>query len=826
MTITASYVPRRAFLISFAVATGLATSWLTQTPFGLLAPVSILYLCARRRNLLILNILMFGCLLASAVLSASTANGYTTWLSFFAISLALGSIVTAAADENFLSLSARSTPLLKPSLDQSDRGGSLFSLVHPGDRSAAVQAAARAFWTGVPQEMKFRMRQPDGEYRLADVTARPEQASGLQVDSLVASDCSPCAVSSASARPDAAAVGAAKIVEDLFGNGWAFDATGRWVYLPFFAQTTLGKTPDELNRSIADGDVSWKQLLHPEECETVSAKWARSLETGEPFNAEFRIRRKTGFAWARSSARAVRDGKGCITGWYGTSIDVDVQRKILSTMQDREQSLAHLVELVPAHLWRLSERGEPIFFNKRMIDYLGCDFTCVEEDGQARLEAMIRLTVHPEDAHGFLEALLHSLRTGVSISYRYRSRRADGTYRWMSSCGEPVRDSSGRILQWYGLSYDIDDLVTAKEALQRSERHMQTLVDTLPLQVCSWTPDGNLTYLNKRYLDELGVNAIDFEEFVATANALIHPDDADKVDRIATNSIRVGEPFALRYRRRCRDGGYRWLDGKFSPQRTETGTILEWYGLVIDVDEEVRAQEKLRVSEAELSRATQAASLAQLSASIAHEVAQPLASVVSSSDACQRWLRADPPNIERAEKTLERILLSANAAVDVVTRIRALFKRAVNARAVTPFADLINDTCDLLSEEIANHRVALVIDVDNDMPPLMMDNVQIQQVLINLIRNAIEAMDAVAERVLTVRARYSEGTVTTEIIDTGPGILASEKVFEPFFTTKAEGMGMGLAICKSIVESHAGRLWNEPAPSRGTVFRFSLPGGS
>ncbi|WFU51190.1 PAS domain-containing protein [Sinorhizobium terangae] len=192
---------------------------------------------------------------------------------------------------------------------------------------------------------------------------------------------------------------AAKVVEELFGNGWAFDATGRWSYLPLFAQTTLGKTPDELNASVAEGDISWKQLLHPDEYEAVAEKWRHCLRTGEMFNAEFRIRRKSGFAWARSAARAVFDERGQITGWYGTSIDIDVHRRTAAALQERENSLSHLVDLVPCHLWRLNADGEPTFMNKRMVDYVGWDITAADEPDKPRLDAIFD-TIHPDDADG------------------------------------------------------------------------------------------------------------------------------------------------------------------------------------------------------------------------------------------------------------------------------------------------------------------------------------------------------------------------------------------------------------------------------------------
>ena len=492
-------------------------------------------------------------------------------------------------------------------------------------------------------------------------------------------------------------------------------------------------------------------------------------------------------------------------------------------MQEREQSLTQLIDMVPGHLWMLAPDGKPIFSSKRMTDYIGFAFADIAAREAVLPEYIAERVIHPEDIESFKGTLQRSVTTGISFSNRYRVRRSDGVYRWMDGRAEPLRDQNGRIIRWYGISRDIDDQIVAEDALCRSERHLLGLLDALPIQVCSWVPSGQITYINKPYSDALGFAEDNFIDFLATTRALIHPDDAEKVYRTAAHSLSTGEIFALRYRRRSRDGSFRWSDVRFEPLRDESGTISEWYGLVIDVDDEVRVQEKLRAAQMELARASQAATLAELSASIAHEVAQPLAALVSSSDACQRWLISEPPNVERALRTLERVIRSANSAVDVVTRIRALFKQGVDARTVSDLRTVIGNTCDLVADEAAHHHVRWDVVIDEGLPALAFDNVQIQQVLINLMRNAIEAMGGASDRrILTVRARHLDGAVRVEIGDTGPGIECPERIFEAFFTTKAEGMGMGLAICRSIIEAHGGRLWAEAVEPHGTKFIFTL----
>ncbi|CAN7415765.1 PAS domain-containing sensor histidine kinase [Rhizobium sp. LjRoot258] len=371
---------------------------------------------------------------------------------------------------------------------------------------------------------------------------------------------------------------------------------------------------------------------------------------------------------------------------------------------------------------------------------------------------------------------------------------------------------------------DIDDHICAEEARQLTERHLQRVVDALPINIVSWSATGEITHANKRTVEMLGVPDMTFEDFFAATLTLTHPEDVERLRRTVTQGLRTGDAFMVRYRRRAVDGAFRWGDTRFEPRRNLNGAIVEWFGLAIDVDGDVRMQEALSLAQANIARASQAATLAELSASIAHEVAQPLTSVSIMSDTCRRWLSMDPPNIERAQQAAERIQGAAKHASDVVTRIRALFKHSVDGRTTAALSTVIDETCGLLAEETARRGVRIDVEMDDDLPLFAFDRVQIQQVLINLIRNAMQAMEAVIDnRILGIRANRAGEMVQVEISDTGPGVESPEMIFQPFYTTRNEGLGMGLAICRSIVESHHGRLWVEQGNPIGARFVFALP---
>ncbi|WVT03523.1 PAS domain-containing protein [Sinorhizobium chiapasense] len=510
--------------------------------------------------------------------------------------------------------------------------------------------------------------------------------------------------------------------------------------------------------------------------------------------------------------------------WLGTSIDIDGCRQTKEALRERERELSQLIDMVPGQLWRLTPDGEPTFFNRQMVDFLGLGVGDTDRPGMSRLDAFVQAVVHPDDAAKMADALDHCLVTGEDFSMRHRLRRADGVYRWMLCRAEPMRDEGGRIVQWYGLCHDIDDQMRAEEALRRSEGKLRELIDALPVHIWSWTPKGKLSYVNKRCLTYLGLSEANFEDLAGVVQELVHPEDASEAQRTAANCIKTGDVFRMRYRRRRRDGVYRWSEGRCEPLRDQDGKIVQWYGVTVDIDDAVRAQEELRHARENLARASQAASLAELSASIAHEVSQPLTAVITSSNVCQRWLTAEPPNIERALKTLERIARAANAAADVVGRVRALFRQSVETRDPMALASLVAEARDLMAEEAARRRVRIDIEVENELPPVVVDRIQVQQVLINLVRNGLEAMESAAsDRVLRMCVRRLGGVVRTEISDRGPGIEFPDRIFEPFFTTKGHGMGMGLAICRSIVESHGGQLWAENNEPHGATFIFALP---
>ena len=244
-----------------------------------------------------------------------------------------------------------------------------------------------------------------------------------------------------------------------------------------------------------------------------------------------------------------------------------------------------------------------------------------------------------------------------------------------------------------------------------------------------------------------------------------------------------------------------------------------------EIDSLVR-EDALRAMGSRLERATRLATVAELSAAIAHQVNQPLAAVAANASACVRWLAADPPNIERARLTAERIGRDAASASEVVNRVRALFKHSTLATSALDLNEVIKEVRELMFDETSGSNVSIETDLERDLPRTLADRVQMQQVLVNLVRNGIEAMAATvhAPKTLTIRSRREGNhSVQVEVRDRGGGLQDPENAFKPFFTTKKAGMGMGLAICRTIVEAHNGQLWAAPNDNWGATICFALP---
>jgi PAS domain S-box-containing protein len=371
-------------------------------------------------------------------------------------------------------------------------------------------------------------------------------------------------------------------------------------------------------------------------------------------------------------------------------------------------------------------------------------------------------------------------------------------------------------------------------AIEQSRQ--QALIDTIPALVWTALPDGSHTFQNRRWLEFTGIPAA----AVARGGWIsgFHPEDRAKILDKWRSAILTGKPFEIEARARSATGEYRTLLIRAAAFRDDTGAIVKWYGVSTDIEDRKRAEAEVRESvrryrevQTELAHASRVATMGQLTASIAHEVNQPITAAVMNANTALRWLSARRPNLEEARRALGRIVENGNRAGEVIGRIRALIKKAPPQKNALGINDAILEVVALTHGEAVKNGVSVRTQLAEGLPTIEGDRVQLQQVILNLVINAVEAMNEPNEapRDLLISSEVAEPDgVLVAVRDTGPGLAPDTlgRLFEAFYSTKADGMGMGLSICRSIIEAHGGRLWasaNEPC---GAVFQFTAPAQS
>jgi PAS domain S-box-containing protein len=356
--------------------------------------------------------------------------------------------------------------------------------------------------------------------------------------------------------------------------------------------------------------------------------------------------------------------------------------------------------------------------------------------------------------------------------------------------------------------------------LQEQEKKFRDAVETMPALAFVADPHGNRTFMNRGWLEYIGLSR---EEASASGwEKTIHPDDLKRVTERWRASETTGQPLDYEARlRRGSDGVYRWFLIRAVPVRDKRGKIVKWCGAATDIEDRKRAEQL----QADLTHASRVSTMGELVASISHELAQPITVTTAHAKASLRWLQRDPPELTEVRKGTERIIEAGALASEIINRLRSLYKKAPPTRELVAINDIIGEMAGMLGSEARRHGVSIYTDIKDDLPMTVADRVQLQQVLMNLMLNGIEAMKGTGG-VLTVKSQLGEdGQIEISVNDTGPGLSLdkADEIFDAFFTTKPQGSGMGLAISKSIVESHGGRICANGDSGRGATFHFTLP---
>jgi hypothetical protein len=430
--------------------------------------------------------------------------------------------------------------------------------------------------------------------------------------------------------------------------------------------------------------------------------------------------------------------------------------------------------------------------------------------------------IHPEDFDRVTANWRAGLAAGMPIGHELRCRHVDGTYHWFLYRGLPLRDDGGNVVKWYGTLTNIDALKETESALQMREHELLGIIETIPSMLWSVSPTGETTHHSQRGLEYSGAT---LEELVNRGwENFIHPDDREETVKVFARALKSGESYSAIHRLRRADGEYRWHHSMAEPLRDPHGKIIQWYGLAIDIDERRRAEDHLRDTRIKLAKASRLATVAELAGSIAHELNQPLMAMLANAQAARRWLNAVPPNMTEANLSIERIIRDARSADAAMQHTRGLFKQESFDKKDVNIPDIIREVVRIVQEDPKRRDVPIECHFDESLPAVPVDQIQIQQVFINLIVNAIEALDGQqVDPLIVLRAATTSNGMLIQVIDNGPGVGDPERIFDSFMTTKKKGMGIGLAVSRSIVEVHGGRLWAENNKTGGATFNVALP---
>jgi PAS domain S-box-containing protein len=437
--------------------------------------------------------------------------------------------------------------------------------------------------------------------------------------------------------------------------------------------------------------------------------------------------------------------------------------------------------------------------------------------------------IHSEDRARVINTFAEWIGGDGSGEYdiEFRVIRPDGATRWIHERGVLIVNEQGKPYRASGISTDVTERRRAEEERRRHEAILAEAERiSLTGSSCWRLPSGELIWSQEMY------RIFDFDPNIApTADmvrARIHPDDLPHFDHIVEGAARDGSDFAVEPRLQMADGTIKHLQVLAHAFRDDRGNVIEFIGAVKDVTQRKESEDALHQVRSELAHVTRVTTLGELTASIAHELNQPLLGIVTNADTCLRLLAEDPPDLDGARDTARRTLRDGDRAAAVITRLRALFKKKGAGTETFDVNEAIQEILVLMRSELNKSRIALQTELGSDVPLIMGDRVQLQQVILNLILNACEAMSSVVDhqRQLFIATQLNDGDhVQVAVRDSGVGLdpATRDQIFQPFYTSKREGMGMGLSISRSIVESHRGRLRAESNEGPGATFMFTIP---
>jgi PAS domain S-box-containing protein len=697
---------------------------------------------------------------------------------------------------------------------------------HPDDRATVQATFERAASDGEDCELHYRLLMPDGSVKHVHAMGHSRKDSVGNVEFVGAIiDVTAAKETERKLRLSESYLAESQHLSHT--SSWAWDQRQKeFVYASHEIANLFGFKRVEDSRLLQ----AYRDRILDEDLPGVTEVTRRAFVNKTDLNFTYRIRLPDGsIKHIQTVGHPVLDSEGAVIQLVGTNVDIteqcEAKEKLLSAFDEIKRSQDHLqlvTDTIPILVWRARADGVPDFLNKQALDFTGLEPGKIELDWPRAF--------HPDDKKDMYVKWAAIRESGKRGSLEARLRRFDGGYRWFVFEAEPLRDQAGNIVSWYGSATDIEDRKLAELSLRESEQRFRDYAETASDWLWETGPDHKITRISE-HINVVGFTASRLPGVMRWEIASDVEAELEKW-RQHRETLNAHSPFRdFVYAIVNESGSQVYVRTSGKPVFDADGCFLGYRGSANDVTASIRAEQTeqaLRKAHAELAHVTRITMLGELTASIAHEVNQPLAAVVANAEASLRWLDREQPDLAAARRSVEWVISDGCRASNVIRRVRALATKSDIETVGLNLNQVVNEAIQLVERELIKNHVSLQTQLAPTLPEILGDRVQLQQVIINLLMNAIEAMDMPTDRPreLLIRSASSDtDRLTVSVTDSGIGISAenANRLFNAFFTTKASGLGMGLSICRSIVEAHGGLMSSSSNEGPGATFQFTLP---